>query len=602
MSAATPDTIPHRLFELGPERGSAPAYYVRADGRWKPTSWRDYADEVKTAARALIALGVPDDGTVSILGFNRPEWTIFDVAAMAIGAAPAGVYTTCAPAEVAYIVAHAESRVMLVENHEQLDKVRDKRAEMPELETVVLMKGAEPVDEDWVITWEEFEAKAAGVTEDELQKRLDALRPEQLATLIYTSGTTGPPKGVMLSHDNLAWTSLTAKEMNDTQPGDCVLSYLPLSHIAEQMFTIHGAITTGASVYYAESIDKVPDNLKEVQPTMFFGVPRIWEKFHAKISERIESATGAKKALINFVMRVCSARNKLVCAGKSPGLFNNIQYRIADKLVLSKLKPAIGLGRARLCVSGAAPISAEILEFMASIDVVIHEVYGQSEDCGPTSYNRPRMTRLGTVGPAFDGVTIKIADDGEILVKGPNVFLGYYKDKEATAETLIDGWLHSGDLGKLDADGYLSISGRKKEIIITAGGKNIAPKNIEGALTNTRLINEAVVIGDQRKFLSALVTLDEEVVQAYVADNGLDSRPYHEQPKIAEEIERAFAEVNKDLAQVEKVKKWTILPRNLTIEDGELTPTLKVKRRVVHEHFAAEIEAMYNGAADQKSA
>jgi long-chain acyl-CoA synthetase len=212
------------------------------------------------------------------------------------------------------------------------------------------------------------------------------------------------------------------------------------------------------------------------------------------------------------------------------------------------------------------------------------------------------MTRLGTVGPAFDGVTIKIADDGEILVKGPNVFLGYYKDKEATAETLIDGWLHSGDLGKLDADGYLSISGRKKEIIITAGGKNIAPKNIEGALKNTRLINEAVVIGDQRKFLSALVTLDEEVVQAYVADNGLDSRPYHEQPKIAEEIERAFAEVNKDLAQVEKVKKWTILPRNLTIEDGELTPTLKVKRRVVHEHFAAEIEAMYNGAADQKSA
>ena len=602
MTAAANDTIPHRLFELAPSRGSAPAYYVREAGQWKPTSWADYAAEIKAVARALIALGVPDGGTVSILGFNRPEWVIFDVAAMCVGAAPAGVYTTCSPTEVAYIVGHAESKVMLVEDAEQLDKIRKTRSQLPKLETVVTMKGAEPAGEDWVITWDELVARADEVGEDELQKRLDALRPDQLATLIYTSGTTGPPKGVMLSHRNLAWTSRTAAEMNETRPGDCVLSYLPLSHIAEQMFTIHGAITTGAAVYYAESIEKVPENLKEVQPSLFFGVPRIWEKFHAKISERIEAATGVKKALINFVTRTCSARNALICAGKKPGLLLDLQYKIADKLVLSKLKPAIGLGRARICVSGAAPISAEVLEFMSGIDVVIHEVYGQSEDCGPTSYNRPGRTKLGTVGPAFEGVTIKIADDGEILVKGPNVFLGYYKDQEATDETLIDGWLHSGDLGKLDSEGFLHITGRKKEIIITAGGKNIAPKNIEAALKNTRLINEAVVIGDKRKFLSALVTLDEEAVQTFVTENGLDSRPYHEQPAIADEVARAFDEVNADLAQVEKVKKWTILPRNLTVEDGELTPTLKVKRRVVNEHFAAEIEAMYNGSADQKSA
>jgi len=602
MTAEKHDTIPHRLFDLGPQRGSRPAYHIRSGDEWVATSWRDYADEVQGAAKSLIALGVKDGGTVSILGFNRPEWTIFDVAAMSIGSAPAGVYTTCAPAEVAYIVKHAESTVMLVENKEQLDKLREIKGELPALETVVTMKGAEAADEDWVITWDEFIAKGEKVSDDDFQKRLDALRPEQLATLIYTSGTTGPPKGVMLSHDNLSWTAKTAKEMNETQPDDCVLSYLPLSHIAEQMFTIHGAITTGASVYYAESIEKVPDNLKEVQPTLFFGVPRIWEKFHAKISERISAATGARKALVNFVMRVCSERNALLNAGKSPGFINNLKYKIANKLVLSKLKPAIGLGRARVCVSGAAPISAEILEYMAGLDVVINEVYGQSEDTGPTSYNRPGQTKFGSVGPAFKGVTVKIADDGEILVQGPNVFLGYYKDQEATDETLIDGWLHSGDLGKLDSEGFLHITGRKKEIIITAGGKNVAPKNIEAALKNHRLINEAVVIGDKRKFLSCLVTLDEEAVETFTSENGLDSRPYHEQPKIAEEVERAFASVNADLAQVEKVKKWTILPKNFTPETGELTPTLKVKRRVVNDMYSAEIEAMYSAPADQKSA
>ena len=587
------DTIPKRLFEQAKTSGARPAYFTKEGDGWKATNWTDFAAEVRQAARALVTLGFEANDTVSILGFNRPEWTIFDLAAMTAGGAPAGVYTTCSATEVAYIVSHADAKIMLVEDEGQLDKVRERKADFDNLAWVVTMKGAPSASEDWVLSWDEFLAKAEDTEDSVIDDRLDALEPSQLATLIYTSGTTGPPKGVMLSHENIAWTAKTTASMVENTPEDCGLSYLPLSHIAEQMFTIHGPITTGSSVYYAESIEKVPDNLKEVQPTVFFGVPRIWEKFYARLSEGMGQATGFKKSLVKWVRKVCTERNRRINAGRSPGARLNFQYKIANKLVLSKLKPKIGLGNARICVSGAAPIAPEILEFMSSIDVVINEVYGQSEDCGPTSFNKPGNVKYGTVGPPFAGVEVKIAEDGEILVSGKNVFLGYYKDQEATDETLIDGWLHSGDLGEIDTEGFLRITGRKKDIIITAGGKNVAPKNIEGGLKNNRLINEAVVIGDRRKFLSALVTIDEEALVSFASESGKAIEVPHEDEAVKEEIERAFRNVNKDLAQVEKIKKWTILPRNLSIEDGELTPTLKVKRRVVNEHFADEIEAMY---------
>ncbi len=573
------------------KQGSRPAYFIKRDGEWQATSWTTYADEVDEAARALMTLGFEPGDTVAILGFNRPEWVIFDVAAMAAGGAAAGVYTTCSPSEVAYIVDHAEARFMLVEDEAQLDKIRECKDAMPKLEVVVTMRDSKSAPEDWVLSWDEFCDRAKETGAEALQSRIDGLKPDQLATLIYTSGTTGPPKGVMLSHENLAWTSKTTAEMVDNSAEDRGLSYLPLSHIAEQMFTIHGPITTGAQFYFAESIEAVPENLKEVQPTVFFGVPRIWEKFHAKLSDRIGEATGFKKAMIDFVRKTCTERNNLINSGKTPGMVLNLKYRLANKLVLGKLKPAIGLGSARFCVSGAAPIAKEILEYMASIDVIILEVYGQSEDTGPTSFNVPGNAKFGTVGPAFPGVEVKLAEDDEILIRGKNVFMGYYKEEEATKEALSDdGWLHSGDLGKFDDDGFLSITGRKKDIIITAGGKNVAPKNIEGALKNHRLINEAVVIGDRRKFLSALVTLDEEALEA---NYRLDGKAAHESEVVAKEIASAVEEVNRDLARVEQIKKWTILPRNLSIEDGELTPTLKVKRRIVNEHFADEIEAMY---------
>jgi long-chain acyl-CoA synthetase len=591
--AVTTDTIPSRLFEQAKRLSSRPAYHVRTGGTWHPTSWEKYAEQVKRAGKALMALGLEPGQSVSILGFNRPEWVIFDVACMAVGGAPAGIYTTCSPEEVRYIVDHCEAPIVLVENGEQWEKIRTERPNMPRLQHVVTMLGAPDIADDMVMTWEDFLARGDSVADADFFARMDALEPDQLATLIYTSGTTGPPKGVMLSHGNLTWTASAQQDLVHVDETDRVLSYLPLSHIAEQMFTIHGAITNGCGVYYAESIEKVPDNLKEVQPTIFFGVPRIWEKFHSGISGKLQQATGVKKTLVTWAMGVGRRVNDLRSEGREPSGALAIQYKLADRLIFSKLKEAIGLGQARYCVSGAAPIAREVLEFFAALDVVVLEVYGQSEDNGPTSFNLPNRFRFGTVGPAIPGVEVKIADDGEILVRGPNVFMGYYKDEAATRETLIDGWLQSGDLGAFDDDGFLTITGRKKDIIITAGGKNIAPKNIEHALKNHELVNEAVVIGDRRRFLSALITLDPEASEAWAKDRGLDPSKLHDSPELQAELQKLVDEVNRHLARVEQIKKFTVLGRNLSIEDGELTPTLKVKRNVVNENFQDHIEAMY---------
>ncbi len=587
----TTDTIPRRLFERAESDPYAPAYYVKEGGRWKPSNWRTYADEVRAAGRSLMSLGVASKGAVAILGFNRPEWVIFNLGAMSIGAYAAGVYTTCSPQEIQYIVDHAEASVMLVENKHQAEKVAAQREILPHLMHVVAMKDAGDLGKD-VMSWEDFMDLGKDVASADFDEALQALEPDGLATLIYTSGTTGPPKGVMLTHENLAWTASQLSSTMDSRVGDCVLSFLPLSHIAEQMVTIHGPITFGGAAYYAESLEAVPDNLKEVQPTIFFAVPRLWEKFHAKLSSKLSEATGVKEHLVTWVRGVCTQVSDHRNRGKALPFALEMQYKLAQKLVLDKLKPALGLSRARFCVSGAAPISREILEFFASLDIVVHEVYGQSEDTGPTTLNINGRTKLGSVGPALPGVEVKIAEDGEILVRGKNVCAGYFKDEAATQETFKDGWLHSGDLGEFDSQGFLNITGRKKDIIITAGGKNVAPKNIEASLKDNRIINEAVVIGDRRKYLTALVTLDEEAVEEFLKASK-KSEELPDDPAIVAEVKSAFEKTNSTLAQVETIKKWTILPRNLSVENGELTPTLKVKRNKVNENFSAEIESMY---------
>ncbi len=587
------DTIPRRFLSQAQARPDQPACWVKSGGAWQPTTWRAYVAETRRVARALMALGFAPGDKVCILGFNRPEWVIFDVAAMMAGGAPAGIYTTSSPEEVRYIVHHSEAPFVLVENEAQWRKIAAERANLPLLKKVVMMRGAPAIADPLVLSWDELLAAGDGVADSALDERVDRLEPDGLATLIYTSGTTGPPKGVMLSHRNLAWTADQARGLVSGNNEDCSLSYLPLSHIAEQMFTVHVPITTGGQVYFAESIEKVPDNLKEVQPTIVFAVPRIWEKFHAGVTAKLREAKGVKKRLVEWARGVGTRVSDLRNRGQEPTGLLALQYAVARKLVFTKLKAALGLGRGRMLVSGAAPVAQEILEFFGSLDLIVNEVYGQSEGTGPSTFNRPGKTKFGSVGPPFPGDEVKIAPDGEILVRGPNVFLGYYKEPAATAETLIDGWLHSGDLGAFDEEGFLRITGRKKEIIITAGGKNIAPKNIEAALKNHPLISEAVVIGDRRRFLSALLTLDPDAVARFITVEGGDGAAPHQHAGVRTALQTAVDEVNSRFARVEWVRKFTVLPRAFTIEHGELTPTLKVKRKVVDRNWAAEIEAMY---------
>ncbi len=586
----TTETIASQVLANGDRLGAAPAYHVRGPGGWEATSWADYAAQVKRAGAGLVGLGVEPGQPVCILGANRPEWVIFDVGAMAAGAIPAGIYTTSSASECEYILNHSEAPVVLVENAGQFEKIASVRDQLPHLRHVVMMRGADDVRDPLVLSWEEFLARGAG-HEAAFDERLAGLRPGAVATFIYTSGTTGRPKAVMLTHDNLNWTASRAKELTGASPADKLLSYLPLSHIAEQMFTIHIPAVIGASVYYAESIEKLAENLVEVQPTLFFGVPRVWEKFQAGVAAKLGEATGVKAKLAQRAMvigrQVTARRNRGLESAPGRGvsprtLTVEAEYKLFDKLVYSKVKSALGLSRARICVSGAAPVAQSVLEFFAGLGLPVYEVYGQSEDNGPTSFNLPGRTRFGTVGPAFPGVDVKIADDGEILVRGRNVFAGYYKDEEATREALADGWLHSGDLGEFDADGFLTITGRKKDVIITAGGKNVAPKLIEGGLKEHPLISDALVIGDRRKYLTVLVTLDPE------ASAGVDGSEAERQ------VQAAIDRVNSEFARVEQVKRFTILPRELSIAEGELTPTLKVKRNVVVEHFAEQIEAMYS--------
>ncbi len=582
------DTIPRRVMRTAADKPSTIAYQAKVNGRWQPTTWKTYADQIRIAARALVALGLPRGGKVSILGFNRPEWVILDHAAMMAGGCPAGIYTTCSAEEVQYIIHHSESLVVLVENSEQLAKVKAKRSELPLLKWIVTMKGVTATGDD-VLTWDDFLAKADGASEADLDARIDAIEQSDLATLIYTSGTTGPPKGVMLSHANLAWTSQTLLDMSGQRAEDVSVSYLPLSHIAEQMCTVHMPATSGATVYFAEAIDKVPDALKDARPTVFFGVPRIWEKFHAVLAAKMADATGTKAKLLAWARKVCREVNQYRDRGAKTPLTLELQYRVADRLVISKIKAALGFDRVQELFSGAAPIAPDVLEFFSSIDLPIHEIYGQSEGSGPTSCNLTGRTKIGTVGPPIPGAQVKIAEDGEILIKGPNVFLGYYKEPEATADCLKDGWLHSGDLGAFDTEGFLTITGRKKEIIITAGGKNIAPKNIEAMIKQSPLVGEAVVIGDRRKYLTALVTLDEAAARKMAPDGAL-----HDHPQINSAIQVAIDTANLTLARVEQIKKFKILPLPFGIDSGELTPTMKIKRKVVAQKYASEIDSMYS--------
>jgi long-chain acyl-CoA synthetase len=445
-----------------------------------------------------------------------------------------------------------------------------------------------------VMAWHDFMARGEPpALQDEVDACLAALDPQATSTLIYTSGTTGPPKAVMLSHANLAWAAQALAAATTRGEHDRHISYLPLAHVAEMVGSIHAPARRGSAIYFARNLESLPEHLKEVRPTVFFGVPRVWEKMHAALSQRLVAAPGVKGALARWSLRVARRWHAADLAGQRPGPGLALQMALARRLVLRKVQAALGLDQAHLLLSGAAPIAAEKLHFFCGLDLVVRELYGQSEIGGPTTFSLVGSTRIGAVGKPVPGLELRIAEDGEILVRGPGLFQGYAGDPEATAATIQHGWLHSGDLGHLDADGYLFITGRKKDLIITSGGKNISPANLEGALMALPLVEHAVVVGDGRHHLSALLTLRPEALAAFAQRHGLplDGAARHE--AVRAELQRGIDAVNTQQARVAAIRKFAVLEQPLGIATGELTATMKVRRAAVVRANAAVVEAMY---------
>jgi long-chain acyl-CoA synthetase len=582
--AKTPDSVAMKVKE-GPD--------------WKPITFREYDAQAREVANGLIALGVAKGDYVGLLSGNRPEWMISDVGVLLTGAITVPVYVTNSPAQVSYILGHAECNVAIVENAHQLEKILQHKADLPSLSKVVVMTGEGVGSDEVVISFEELRKMGtdfAGTSPGELDERIAAIVPEDIATLVYTAGTTGPPKGVILSHDNFAW---TLECLGRVLPvGECehrLLCYLPLSHIFERLASDWGGIKYGFEIWFCESTDKILEYLKQCEPTFFIGVPRIYEKFYSGVNAKY--AVHEKKDVIAKALAASLEKVDELQAGHSLSLPLKVKTALFDKLVFSKTREELGMGHVQFAITAAAPITSEVMRFIHALGIDLIEAYGQTEVNGPTAVTPPGKARFGTVGPVIPGMEIKFDPDGEILVKGPNVFVGYHKEPEETAAVLdSDGFLRTGDVGELDEMGYLKITDRKKDIIITAGGKNISPQEIEGRLKVHTLISQAVVIGDKRPFLSALLTLDADASPKWAAEHGLsttDPVALSSDPKVLEEVTAAVSRVNDDLSQVEKIKKWTVLSSDFTQDAGEITPKLSVRRKIVLERYADQVEAMY---------
>ncbi|HEY3551391.1 MAG TPA: long-chain fatty acid--CoA ligase [Gaiellaceae bacterium] len=540
-----------------------PAYLEETAEGWQPVSWGEAAERVEALARGLLARGVRHGDRVAVLAQTRLEWILLDWAVMSIGAVVVGLYPTSSAKECEYILGHCEAVLAFTEDEEQTRKLVSIRGTLPTLREIIPFDWLEKLESD-------------GRLSRHLQP--DLVEEDDLATLIYTSGTTGPPKGCMLTHGNLVTAAIRVVEgMN--QPGDVVLLFLPLAHSYGRL--AHQAGThRGATVALVADVARVPEALAAVRPTVLPAVPRVYEKVHANTLGEIERAEGLRKRIGLWALGVGARVSRTRREGSSVGGLLAVQQRLADRLVFAKVRERLG-GRLRVGVSGAAPLSPEVMEFFHALGVPVVEGYGLTETSSSATVNAPGDFRIGTVGRPVEGAELRLADDGEILIRSSSVFAGYYKEPEATAAALTDdGWLRTGDVGEIDAEGFLRITDRKKDLIITAGGKNIAPQNLENALKTSRFVSQALVVGDRRPYVTALVTLDE----AEVTSSGRNPQ---------ELVQEVVDQVNRDRTRVEQIKRFSILPRDFSQEEGEVTPTLKLRRKVVHEHFADEIERMY---------
>ncbi|MET0728839.1 MAG: AMP-binding protein [Acidimicrobiales bacterium] len=566
-------------------------------GRWQPYTWADYAEHAIAIARGLDVLGVKAGDRVAIHSNNRPQWLFADMAIQGLSAISVGLYPTSPAAEVAYLLGHSGSKVLVAEDEEQVDKAMEVRGSLPDLRRVVVIdtRGVDMSD-DVLMSLDELEELGATSRLD-FAARAAAADPGETAIIVYTSGTTGPPKGAMLSHRNLQAAAEASGSVFQVDERSEVLSYLPLCHIAERLISAIDAVAKGYVVNFGEGADTFAQDLREVQPTFFLGVPRVWEKMMSGVTIRMADAGAVKRANFNLWMRVGrDVARRRWSGGKVSGL-DKVRYALGWLLLYRPLREKLGMSRIRGVLSAAAPIAPQVLEFFWTIGIPIREGYGQTENTAMGTITPEDDVRLGRVGKPLAGTEVRIADDGEILTRGPGTFLGYLNDPVATAETIdADGWLHTGDVGELDEDGFLKITDRKKDIIITAGGKNVSPSEIENMLKVSPFVKEAMVIGDQRRYLTALIGIELDTVSSWAMQQRIGFTTYADltsREEVVALIGDVVNEVNGRLAQVETIKRYTLLPKELDQEDGEITATQKVKRQAIEAEYADLIEAMY---------
>jgi len=585
------------------EHGDAPAMSWKRDGAWQTLSWRDYRQRVAEVAMGLAGLGVAAGDFVAIMATNRPEHVLADQAAVHAGATPTSFYFTLAPEQIRYVAGHCEAKVAVLEDRDMLKRWQDIRDDLPALAHVVLLDGAEEADGPGVLGWDELVRRGReALTADRsgFEELAARVGPEGHAALLYTSGTTGPPKGVLLTHHNLLYEATALRRLTGLGEGGSSVSYLPLAHIAERVLSIYVPLSLRTHVWFCPEPAQAVEYVREARPTIFFGVPRVWEKVRAGIEAKLAAEESERKRKI--AQRAVATGLEVVRRsqrGEAVPFGLRARHALFERLVLAKVRHAIGLDRCTFASSAASPLAVDVAEFFAALGLPLVEVYGMTETTGVATGNRPDRVKIGSVGPALDGVEVRLAEDGEVLVRGPVNTPGYFRQPEATAELVdADGWLHTGDVGELDGDGYLKIVDRKKELIITSSGKNLSPANIEGLLKEHPLIGQALVYGDDRPYVVALVVLDHELAPAWAARNGMaggDLAGLAGSERVLAEIQLAVDAVNQRLARIEQVKRFEVLPVEWTAESEELTPTLKLRRRIIHAKYAERIDALYQG-------
>lgn len=585
----------YQLFqEVATVNGAKLAFQHKKGGHWFDVTWTEARESVTRVSKSLIALGVAKGDRVCVMSGTRLEWCLCDYGIVGCGGVTVGIYHSLLPADCAYIINHCDAEILFVEDQSQLDKVLEVRADLPKLRQIVIFDG----DSDsagGVLGWDDFLDKGADISDEQVKVRGEEVEADDLASIVYTSGTTGVPKGAMITNGNLLFTSQSVIDSVRLLPHYKTLMFLPLAHVFARLIA-YTCLRYPAPMAFAEDFTTVPENLREIRPDFMASVPRLYEKAQDKILAGVEEAGGVKKVLFNWAVGVGRKVSAKTLANEPVTGLLAIQHKLAHKLVLHKISDAMG-GRLEWAISGAAPLNKAIGEFFHACGVNILEGIGMTENTSFSHVNRYDNNRFGSVGQPGPGIEARIAEDGEVLIRGGNVMKGYFKDEEATAETIDEeGWLYTGDIGEIDDEGFLRITDRKKDLIVTAGGKNVAPQRIEQIMRTCPLIAQVVAIGDKRKFISALITLDPDAIQHWAVEKGLGDKSLEElaaDAKVREVIEAEVMERNKQLASYESIKQFHILATDFSIEGGELTPTLKVKRKVVTQRYQVEIDALY---------